>query len=147
MIAKCVRTLPTAEQAARLGKRFRPNEQEFPVKPGRKYLVYGLRYWEGETWIDIESEAGYLVIVPLCLFSIVDARITAHWEARVDDKGNLDLLPAEFHREYFLDDLIEGDAEALKEFWRIKRILQEETTSASRAGPDFDGNQKIKRDG
>lgn len=137
MIVECVSRVPTAEQVERLGKHYTPGRQEFPLEIGQKYLVYGLRCWDQGVWIDVASEAGYLVLVPLCLFKIVDGRLSALWEARTDSAGGIELLPTTFHRDYFIDDLVEGDTETLKEFWRIRSLLIDEIPVDGRADPDL----------
>lgn len=90
---------------------------------GREYIAFGLRLWGAGTWADIEVDAGYLVSVPLCLFEVVDARVSETWMLRTHDDGDLDIMPEPFHAEYFHDDLIEGVAAARLAFNEVRRQL------------------------
>ena len=123
MVVKCGATEPNLPQAVRLGKYFAAGKQEFPVDTGRSYHVYGMRLWGAGVWIDIESEGGYLVVVPLCLFTVVDSAVPPWWVAKVDDDGDVALLPEAFHDRYFIDALSEGDTRAKAAFAAIKRQM------------------------
>jgi hypothetical protein len=90
---------------------------------GRLYVVYGLRLWGSGVWIDIESDVGYLVTVPLCLFELADGRLPAIWAARVDEDGDIALLPEAFHAAYFMSDLADGRPEAWRELAHVKALL------------------------
>lgn len=133
MIVQCIQRSPSADQAVRLGGHYRPGQQEFPVQLGRKYMVYGLRFWDGGVWIDIASDAGYIVIVPLSLFVVIDGRVPDVWEAHMDEEGNVELLPSSFHRPFFIDDLVSGDVDTLKEFWTIRDELEKQVPPSLRA--------------
>ncbi len=99
-------------------------------------MVYGLRFWGQGAWIDIASDAGYLVVVPLCLFSIIDGRVSALWETKVDSEGDTALLPSSFHRKYYIDELVEGDSDTLRDFWCVRALLETEVPENLRAGID-----------
>jgi hypothetical protein len=73
--------------------------------------------------VDIECESGYLVIVPLCLFRIVQGDLSSLWTARVDEDGDLALLPEAFHEPFFIDDLSDGKPEAIARFRAVKATL------------------------
>lgn len=120
MLLRCIADQPNLPQGARLGKYFRPGTQEFPVRVGELYRAYGLRLWGAGSWIDIESDGGYLVSVPLCLFEFVDGAVPPTWVARVDAEGDLALLPPAFHEPYFIDDLSEGKTEPRAAFAAAK---------------------------
>ena len=123
MVIQCTSELPTLPQSVRLGRHFAPGGQEFPVEIGRRYTAYGLRLWGAGAWVDIEVDAGYLVSVPLSLFSIIDPTIPAIWTIRQHGDGDVSLLPEPFHAEFFHDDLIEGVAAAQSAFHDVKRQL------------------------
>jgi len=130
MLLKCIATLPTLPQSVRLGRYFKPGAQEFPVEIGREYLAFGLRLWGAAAWVDIEVDAGYLVSVPLCLFVVVDAKVSKTWTIRLHDDGDVALMPEAFHTEYFHDDLIEGVAAVQIAFNEAKRQLLAEQRPA-----------------
>lgn len=140
MIVQCTSSIPTPPQAERLGRYYQPGRQEFPVALDHEYLVFGMRIWGQAAWVDIESDAGYLVTVPLCLFRIVDGRVSALWEARVDADGDLSFLPPSFYQEYYIDDLIEGVPEVVRDYLRVRVLLEEEhsrrTESDGRMDPE-----------
>jgi hypothetical protein len=123
MLLRCTATLPTLPQSVRLGRYFKAGAQEFPVEIGREYMAFGLRLWGSGAWADIEVDAGYLVSVPLCLFEVVDGKVSEMWKIRMHDDGDIDLLPEAFHSQYFHDDLIEGVASARMSFNEVKRQL------------------------
>lgn len=120
MRLRCVALEPTLPQAKRLGRFFRAGQQEFPVSVGSTYIAYGLRQWGAGSWVDIEAPAGYLVVVPLCLFEIEDGSVSRHWILQRDVDGDFALLPPEMHARYFLDDLSSGDPGAAKAFAAVK---------------------------
>ena len=122
MILECIATEPTLPQARRLGTHYRAG-QEFPVQVGRMYTAYGIRVWGCGSWTDIEIDAKYLVVVPLCLFRIVDGSVPVLWTARADQDGDLALLPDAFHDRYFIDDLSDGRPEACAAFNAVKARL------------------------
>ncbi len=140
MIVQCTSSVPAPLQAERLGRFYQSGSQEFPVVLDRKYLVFGVRFWGQAAWVDIESDAGYLITVPLCLFRIVDGIVSALWEVRLDADGDLSFLPPSFYQEYYMDDLIEGVPEVVKDFWRVKALLEDEhsqrTESCGRIDPE-----------
>lgn len=125
MLVVCRREAPTLPDARRLGRHYRAGEQQFPVVVGERYRVYGLRFWVGAPWVDIETNLGYLLTVPLALFDVVDGKVPDIWELRVDAEGDIALLPMAFFDEYFFDDLFEGKAAAVLEFRRVKATLEE----------------------
>lgn len=123
MLLTCVALEPTLPQAVRLGKFYRPGEQEFPIAVGASYVAYGLRVWGAGAWVDVETAGGYLVVVPLCLFTITDARACDLWEVRQDSDGDLAILPAELHAPFFLDDLSSGLPQATGAFRALKERM------------------------
>lgn len=136
MIVKCTATLPSPQQAQRLGAHYRPGKQAFGLVAGEQYLVFALRTLGGEPWVEIvdaDLDPGYLFAVPLCLFEIVDPRVSACWEARVDREGQVVLAPGPLHREFFHDDLFEGVDTAVEDFTRIRRQMEQESGFGSRA--------------
>jgi len=130
MIVECLRRVPTPADALLLGAEYRPGKQQFPVDPGQKYLVYGLRFWGAGYWVDIASEAGYIVVVPLCLFRIVHDQVSAYWRLVTADRGAVELLPEEFSPRYFVDDLSDGSPEAVRAYHKVRQFLLAELPPA-----------------
>lgn len=127
MKVRCVKILPTLPIARRLGRHYTPG-QEFPLTAGAEYPVFGLRFWAGAPWIDIEAVPGYLVIVPLGLFEVIDGRVPENWVAAVDDQGDVSLLPEAFHDKFFIDDLFEGKEDAVRAFQNAREQMLDRPT-------------------
>jgi len=120
MLLVCKALQPTLPEARRLGKHYLGGNQTFAVVVGRNYVAYGLRFWSGGIWVDIEVDAGYVLSVPLALFDLVDGSVPSIWEMRVDEDGDSALCPRAFHEPYFLDDLIEAKPDAVMQFRELK---------------------------
>lgn len=126
MKVRCVAALPTEEQATLLGSYYRSGEQVFHVVPGREYLVLALQMWEGIPWVQLPSDSGYIMHVPLCLFSVTDDRGSRYWRIEVHPNGDLTLWPESFYREYYHDDLIEGVSEVVADYKRVRAEMESE---------------------
>lgn len=90
----------------------------------------------GEPWVEItdsELDPGYLWGVPMCLFEIVNPRLSALWEARVAKYGELRLEPPSLSRRNYQDDLFEGVEEVVADFRRIRQELEQEADLHRRA--------------
>lgn len=136
MIVKCIAELPTRDQAKRLGEHYRGGNQAFGVVPGTEYIVFALTMLGGEPWVEItdsDLDPGYLWGVPLCLFEIVNPRLSVLWEARIVKNGELRLEPPSLSRHNYHDDLFEGVEEVVADFRRVRQDLEEEAALHRRA--------------
>src|SRR5713226_5879907 len=123
MIVKCISTYPTEAQIQFLGPGFR-RDRSFGVVPGREYLVIAMTIdvapetMGSGAWVDVlmEPDIPTLIPVPLCLFDIVDPRVSRHWEIRVSEEGTVRLWPSSFYREYYHSDLSDRDPKIVKDF-------------------------------
>ena len=125
MIIKCTSLLPNEEQAKKLGKTFQSGKQNFWLEIGKEYVVYGLRILQGSIWVELVSDTNYLYSVPLCLFEVVDKKVSKYWEIGLR-KNNIYFWPNSFYKEYYHDDLFEGVPEVLENFLRIKSLIDKE---------------------
>lgn len=125
MRVRCIALLPTPEQADKMKGVYFPGKQTFPVELGKEYTVFGLYSEGGTPWINLEL-SWYLCSVPLCLFEIVDARVSRTWEVRLADDGSLAMWPPSFFQEYYFDDLFEGVPEVVSDFETVKRAIYSE---------------------
>lgn len=140
MIVRSVSTYPSEAQLQILGPGFY-RERSFGLVEGREYLVLGLivdaaSQSDGRgAWVDVlmEPEIPTVISVPLCLFEIVDPRVSRHWEIRVSDEGMVRLWPSSFYREYYHSDLSDRDPEIVKDFWRVHALLEAEAKEPIRA--------------
>jgi len=134
MIVKCVSAYPTETQIQVLGPGFR-RDRSFGVVEGREYLVLGLiidsaAQSDGRgAWVDVlmEPEIPTVISVPLCLFEIIDPRVSRYWQVRVSDEGIVNLWPPSFYREYYHSDLSDREPEVVKDFWRVHALLEAES--------------------
>ena len=77
MRVKCIRELPTKEQAVQLGSYYAAGKQAFHVHVGKEYLVYGITFLSGCPWVELKEDFGYLHRAPLGLFEITDGRVSS----------------------------------------------------------------------
>ncbi|MFX1412134.1 MAG: hypothetical protein ACFFA6_17475 [Promethearchaeota archaeon] len=129
MRVKCIGLLPNEQQAKQLGPYYFPGEQAFHgLIVGTEYIVFGLEILGGMPWIQLSLEdENYLFSAPLCLFAIVDGRVSRYWEARVKN-GNLLLWPTSFYREYYHDQLFEGFQDVVEDFERVRALIETEAS-------------------
>lgn len=91
--------------------------------PGQEYAVFGLGFWEGRAWVEIESDGGFLYSVPLSEFEIVDATPSSLWRIRAQPDGAITLWPPEFYEPYFHSDLADRKPEAVDAFKSVRERL------------------------
>jgi len=134
VIVRCVSVLPNEEQAKLLGDNYRPGQMTFGLELGKEYVVFGMSLFGGMPWVDMASQAtfadpGFLHPAPLCLFEIVDGRVSRYWEARQHGDRDLVLQPRSFYRDYYHDDLSEGVPEVVEDFARMRALMEAEAKS------------------
>ncbi|OHT31147.1 hypothetical protein BAX94_10160 [Elizabethkingia meningoseptica] len=59
------------------------------------------------------------------MFEIIDDRVSKYWKVDVTEKSIL-FWPEAFYEKYFHDDLLEGEDNASKSFFEIKKKMDEE---------------------
>jgi len=129
MIVRCISLLPSKQQAKQLGKYYYPDQQTFGLTIGKEYVVYCLEIHGGMAWVDLVSETNYLFPAPLCLFEVVDGRVSKYWELRLGEDDSVLFRPPSFFKEYFHDDLAEGVPEVVEEFQKIRTLIETEARS------------------
>lgn len=129
MKIKGVRLLPNKQQAKRLGRNYYPGQQTFDVEIGKEYVVYCLEIIGGMVWVDYDSGTERMSISPLCLFEVIDGRVSKCWELRLTEEGNVLFRPPSFYQEFFHDDLAEGVPEIVSEYQRVRALLEQEANS------------------
>mgnify|MGYP001550236977 CR=1 FL=1 len=136
MIVRCVAELPSSSQARALGARYRPGKQAFGIIRGQQYVVFAVRALDGQLWIDIMDDdlvPGYLFGAPLCLFELVDCRVSGTWELHLRSGNDYEMAPPSLFREYYHDDLFEGVQEVVDDFLEVRRRLY--TEAGIESGP------------
>ena len=122
MRIKCTSPELTEEQRALLNapSRFRPNHR---LTVGKEYLVLGIvsiigsPQYGNTALFEVVNDQGHLVLYPAILFEVTDARCSSYWRAAALEDGSVTLRPEELYREFFHDDLSEGDP-ATREVFR-----------------------------
>lgn len=127
MKIRCVRLLPNRQQSKQLGKYYHPGKQVFEVAIGKEYIVFCLEVLDGMAWVHFDSGSNRLSIAPLCLFEVIDGRVSQYWELRLWKDNNVLLRPPSFYKEFFHDDLAEGVPEIVAEFQKVRTLLEAET--------------------
>lgn len=99
------------------------------IGPGKEYVVYGLS-WPRRSIIygraplcEVVDDYGNLISVPIDIFEVTDRRIPSAWRADVRD-GSFFLWPEAFFREFFFDDLSEGDPESVNAFLAVREAIE-----------------------
>ena len=134
MKIKGVRLLPDEQQVKRLGKYYYPGQQRYNVEIGKEYVVYCLEIHNGLAWVHYDSGTEHISISPLCLFEVIDGRVSKYWELRLTEENNVLLRPPSFYQEFFHDDLAEGVAEVVAEYQRVRALLEQEALSSPDMG-------------
>lgn len=99
------------------------------VARGKAYTVYGLSlprdsavYRAGQILCHLVDDHGNLVFAPIGVFDVTDDAIPEIWRVAVHD-GDVVFWPDIFHREYFFDDLSDGDPECVAAFQYLRSQL------------------------
>ena len=139
MRVRCLGECPNQEQIEKLGAGFY-REQAFHVSAGKEYAVFGLEFAVNAktrgtgAWIEIISDYGHLGGAPLCLFEVLDPRVSRFWELREWPDG-ITLWPPSFYRRYYHDDLSENVPEVMQDFRRVRAEIESEF-----AGPTIESD-------
>lgn len=133
MKVKAIAVCPTEEDITKMGEGFR-RDIGFLVTAGNVYTVLGISFFLGPSstvfgntvCVKIVDDEGNLVFSPLCLFEIVDRRVSRYWEARKAEAATLDLWPPSFFGGYFHDDVSNGVPDAVRELERVRALIENE---------------------
>ena len=141
MKIKCVNRELTEEQRALLKapSRFRPKHS---LTVGKEYLVLGIVSiiespdYGNTALFEIVNDSSQLVLFPAVLFEVIDAHCSSYWKGAIYDDGSVTLRPEEFYRDFFHDDLSEGDPATRQVFEEVVAKLEAEFPRAE-TEPDF----------
>jgi hypothetical protein len=75
---------------------------------------------------EIVNDQDHFVLYPAVLFEVTDARCSSFWKAAVQQDGTVTLRPEEFCRDFFHDDLSEGDQATRETFQAMVTKLEAE---------------------
>jgi hypothetical protein len=131
MRVRCVNRELTDEQRALLKapSRFRPNHR---LTVGKEYLVLGVvsiidspQYGNTALFEIVDDDRGF-VLFPAVFFEVTDSRCSSFWRSAVQQGGTVTFRPEEFYREFFHDDLSEGDPVVRQVFQAVVAKLEAE---------------------
>jgi hypothetical protein len=133
MKIRCTTRDLTEEQRALLKSpsRFHPNHA---LTVGKEYLVLGIvsiidsPQYGNTALFEIVNDGGQFVLFPGVLFAVTDARCSSFWRAAVQQDGTVTFRPEEFYRQFFHDDLSEGDSATQQVFRAVVAKLEAEFT-------------------
>jgi hypothetical protein len=132
MKVKCIGTTLTDEQRTSLGISFAGRPKYGDITPGLTYTVLAISvpfksvYFGSCALFDIMNNHDSLSMVPMCLFEIVDGRVSKYLEARKFEEFGLNIWPSEFFAEYFHDRLSDGDPDAHRILRSVRKKMEEE---------------------
>ena len=134
MRVRCIHRELTDEQRALLKapSRFRPDHQ---LTVGKDYLVLGMvsiidsPQYGNTALFEIVNDHRQFVLYPAVLFETSDPRCSSYWRASIFDDGAVALRPEEFEREFFHDNLSEGDSATQQVFRAVVAKLEAEFTA------------------
>jgi hypothetical protein len=129
MLAICTSVTSTLEQKELMGKPY--SHSDFHISEGRKYVIFGLTFTSNGTksnvcFLQIISDYGHLISVPIFLFDIVDKKVSKYWELKIFQDKGIALWPPSFYKEFYHDDLFEGVDEIVKDFKVVKANIEAE---------------------
>lgn len=134
MKVRCLNNFLREDQRAAIGL---PQGESIKhaITPGSEYVVLGLsvkpqgsRNGSG-LFVEIANDWGQCRGISINLFEVVDAQCSKYWHVRNHEDGTVLLWPEEFYKEYFLDDLIEGESDACAIFEDLVSRMDAEAKS------------------
>lgn len=86
----------------------------------------GLSFFDNAVWVEIATEGGFLMSVPLREFEIVSGKPSIFWEARVDKDNTFRLWPPSFYAPFYHSDLADRDPHVVTDFDRVREQIEED---------------------
>jgi len=134
MKIRCTNRELTDEQRAliKAPSRFRPDQR---LTVGKEYLVLGIvsivdsPQYGNTALFEVVDDDRHLVLYPAVLFEVTDPRCSSFWRAAVQHDGTVTLRPEEFYREFFHDDLSDGDPVSRQMLQAVVAKLEAEFTA------------------
>ncbi|TCV90940.1 hypothetical protein [Biostraticola tofi] len=123
MKVTCIENRLTSNQKLKLGIATE-NDFKYPFEIGETYTVLGITCQMGQTIL--EMPYFYIFPAPMCLFNIVDDRLSSYWKLRKRSEHGISFWPEEFYQEYFHDDLSDGVPEVVDIYKQVIKKLEEE---------------------
>jgi len=125
MRIRCRRNTTVGQTLSFQAKRT-PLRTEYDLVVGQEYVAMGLSVADAVVWIDIATEGGFLIPVPINEFEITSGRPCSLWEARVDEEGIFRLWPPSFYAPFYHSDLADREPRVVADFDRVRQQIEEE---------------------
>jgi len=125
MRIRCTALQPTVEQRQLLHSVIDPSRLDYDLELSREYIAIGVGFWDNVPWAQIVTDGGWVLAVPLFLFEVIEPSASRFWEVRADDAG-LRLQPSCLYEPTFNSRLADDDGDAIEEFTRVRRLIEEE---------------------
>ena len=129
MKVRCIKNYLTDEEKKMISMSFNQHPV-YRIKPDAEYTVLGLTFminnsYQNGVFVQIKDDSYCLTFPPLCLFEIIDPRLSSYWKADAL-KNEFSLWPKEFYMDYFHDLLSDGNPEYVEAFNRAVTLLENE---------------------
>lgn len=86
----------------------------------------GIGHWDGELWVEVATDGGFLMSVPASELELVNGRPSALWELRLGEAGDFRLWPSSFYGEFYHSDLADRVDGVVKDFEKMRAALERE---------------------
>lgn len=125
MRLRCIRQANSDETLSFQAKKT-PLRTQYDLVVGQEYVAMGLSVSDGVIWIEVATDGGFLMPVPLKEFDIVYGKPSNLWEARVDEENTFRLWPASFYAPFYHSDLADREPAVVADFDRVREQIEEE---------------------
>src|SRR5713101_189436 len=124
MRLRCIRRNPISRDAVTdLAAYRQPDRTEFDLVVGHEYVAMGFGFWDAKAWVEVATDGGFLLSVPLEEFEVVSGRPSSYWELRATDDGSVRLWPVSFYAPTYHSDLADRVPSVVQDFDRIKQLI------------------------
>lgn len=86
----------------------------------------GVGFWDERAWVEIATEGGFILSVPLTEFEIVNGIPSTFWATRMDADGSVRLWPPSFYQDSYHSDLADRKPSVVADFERVRESLEAE---------------------
>jgi hypothetical protein len=127
MRLKCKKPSRISDRQVRsLTAHIQRDRNEYDLTIVQEYVALGLGFWDGRAWVEVTTEGGFVISVPLDQFEIVSGESSAFWELRVDADGSVKLWPPSFYRPAYHADLADREPGVVADFEQVREKLEAE---------------------
>ncbi len=103
-----------------------PNRTPHDLISGSEHVAMGIGFWDGIAWVEIATEGGFLMSIPITEFEVVRGSPSRFWEMKVDADGTVRLWPPSFYQGTYHSDLADLAPEVVRDFERVREQIEQE---------------------